>query len=101
MLCILLKWAVKDPENSRDRWLFSKIGPVFLCRSYANIKPSDLNSKNSSIKWGVPLNKENCTKLKLYFFEYVNSSKYFDYKNFNQKLHHVKYCNEKRKQKFY
>ena len=38
--------AVSDPEKSRDRWLFSKMGAKyfkkFFCRSYPDMNPSDL-----------------------------------------------------------
>ena len=38
--------TVADSENSRSRWLFSKMGTKifknFFCRGFADIKPSDI-----------------------------------------------------------
>ena len=46
------------------------------------------------------LNKENHWKNQLYIFEHINSSKYFGYNKYNQKLHHTKKFDGKLEQKF-
>lgn len=65
--CKRIDKPVVDPENSRSRWLFSKISTktfkVILCRSYAN--QVILIDINSSPKLEVPYHifyNENHTK---------------------------------------
>ena len=44
----------------------------------------------TSTFWHI-LNKETHRKRELYSFEYINTSKKFDYKKYNQKRHHVQH----------
>ena len=93
-------YSVVDQKNSRVRWLF-------LINEHKNLlcKASNLNSskKLSYMRMSalyLILNKESSAKNQLHFLNTLIRVKSYS-KSFNQEFHHVKYYDDKRKQKFH